>query len=569
MKAQSINAMKLKDISRRLGETKQHAGKSQEELNTLAREQKRAAKTIAEGGSGLGFALKKSALRFLYGDVKGSKKAIDKGQVDTASSLIKETWAEPKKERIAPTKNKDILDKIELIEGRLSEVSGSFEKTTASIITMKKGVYAKLNALVKLNKDQVVSMDLVKKEVISISGIVASILQRVSPRVVMIGKGDTRKKFTFDPMAPRGRQVTAEGKTASERETNRVSSALLKQPSVEKEPPTKLDPIVAAATEQSAKLEPIATEAPQANLEPTTENSVVDEFKEEKATIEKTEQSSIPKRAAVDPNIKRYKKISDDLDEIKVRVINLGTGIAGSGSNIVEDVIETVAGAAALATAGGAAKKVLTPIKNKTVAGPKGGGSEKVSKVREKPTNKKLKEIKSAGNQGTKLTEKLGAKGLTKGAGKSLLKKIPIVGLLAGGAFAAKAAMDGDMTGAGLELASGAASMIPGVGTAASLAIDAYSASRDITPSSDKKQMLPSISNIGDKISKESAKLADTAKGIVMQPIVNNTTKVVPSKGGDQTKMVSIAVRNMEPSLGTYRASVFDHPVSWPGSYMV
>ena len=59
-----------------------------------------------------------------------------------------------------------------------------------------------------------------------------------------------------------------------------------------------------------------------------------------------------------------------------------------------------------------------------------------------------------------------------KAAGKSALKKIPILGALAGLGFGISRAMDGDWTGAGLEVLSGGASIIPGLGTAASLGID-------------------------------------------------------------------------------------------------
>ena len=70
-------------------------------------------------------------------------------------------------------------------------------------------------------------------------------------------------------------------------------------------------------------------------------------------------------------------------------------------------------------------------------------------------------------------------KGLLKGGLKMGIKKIPIAGLLAGGVFAAQRAMAGDLAGAGMELASGGASMIPGFGTAASLGIDAALMARD------------------------------------------------------------------------------------------
>jgi len=121
--------------------------------------------------------------------------------------------------------------------------------------------------------------------------------------------------------------------------------------------------------------------------------------------------------------------------------------------------------------------------------------------------------------KGTKLTsslgatdgaaKKVGAKNTAKFAGKagakSLLKKIPIIGLLAGLGFAAGRLMDGDFLGAGMEVASGAASLVPGIGTAASVALDAGLIARDmnmseegvgVSPVSDKKGIAPSA---GDK----------------------------------------------------------------------
>lgn len=74
----------------------------------------------------------------------------------------------------------------------------------------------------------------------------------------------------------------------------------------------------------------------------------------------------------------------------------------------------------------------------------------------------------------------LGAKGAAKAGGKTLLKKIPGVGLLAGLGFGGMRAMSGDWTGAGLEVASGLASLVPGIGTAASLGIDGILMGRDM-----------------------------------------------------------------------------------------
>jgi murein DD-endopeptidase MepM/ murein hydrolase activator NlpD len=91
---------------------------------------------------------------------------------------------------------------------------------------------------------------------------------------------------------------------------------------------------------------------------------------------------------------------------------------------------------------------------------------------------------KMLGGMGARMGAKLGAKSVGKIAGgaiaKSLGKKIPLVGLGLGAVFAAQRAMQGDFVGAGLELASGAASTVPGIGTAGSVGIDAALAARDM-----------------------------------------------------------------------------------------
>ena len=74
---------------------------------------------------------------------------------------------------------------------------------------------------------------------------------------------------------------------------------------------------------------------------------------------------------------------------------------------------------------------------------------------------------------------KAAAKIAGKGAGKALLKKIPGIGLVAGLGFAAGRLMKGDALGALGEVASGAASIIPGIGTAVSTAIDVGMIARD------------------------------------------------------------------------------------------
>ena len=105
---------------------------------------------------------------------------------------------------------------------------------------------------------------------------------------------------------------------------------------------------------------------------------------------------------------------------------------------------------------------------------------------------------KQGGKIGGKNIGKLGAKTL----GKSLLKKIPGVGLLAGVGFGLQRALKGDFAGAALELASGAASTIPGLGTAASVALDAGLAARDISKASSGGTAADFISRPGQPIQK-------------------------------------------------------------------
>ena len=87
-----------------------------------------------------------------------------------------------------------------------------------------------------------------------------------------------------------------------------------------------------------------------------------------------------------------------------------------------------------------------------------------------------VKGLKTAG----KGVGKTVGKSLGKGAGKSVLKKIPFVGLGLGAAFAVDRLRKGDWGGALMELGSGAASMIPGVGTAVSTAIDVGLIAKDL-----------------------------------------------------------------------------------------
>jgi hypothetical protein len=149
--------------------------------------------------------------------------------------------------------------------------------------------------------------------------------------------------------------------------------------------------------------------------------------------------------------------------------------VDATGKKIGGQFVKTEASAATKA----AAEVAENAIKKPTFLAKTGQGISKLfggagAKVVEKEG------IKVAEKAGLKAAEKQGLKILGKGLLKSGLKKIPGVGLIAGGAFAAGRALKGDFAGAGLELASGAAGTIPGIGTAASIGIDAALAAKDM-----------------------------------------------------------------------------------------
>ena len=93
--------------------------------------------------------------------------------------------------------------------------------------------------------------------------------------------------------------------------------------------------------------------------------------------------------------------------------------------------------------------------------------------------------IALGGKAGGRIASKALGTGVGKIASKAVAgaaaKKIPILGAGVGALFALGRLMKGDFVGAAGELASGVASVVPGIGTAASLGIDAALAASDMT----------------------------------------------------------------------------------------
>ena len=152
---------------------------------------------------------------------------------------------------------------------------------------------------------------------------------------------------------------------------------------------------------------------------------------------------------------------------------------------------------------------------------------------------------KTAATTGVKGVAKVGAKAI----GKSLLKKIPVVGLLAGVGFGLSRLMDGDYAGAAMELASGAAGTIPGIGTAASIGIDTALAAKDMGAFDKKAGVTP----------------AATPTKAVVTPAVTATaaaaTKAVAATGGTSvTAQAKTAEKWMQDKL-TYMSGNLERVV--------
>ena len=159
------------------------------------------------------------------------------------------------------------------------------------------------------------------------------------------------------------------------------------------------------------------------------------------------------------------------------------------------------------------------------VAGKKTAGKILKKKVGKEVGEKIAKEgAEKIGKNIAKTGVKKAAK---KGVGKALAKKIPLLGLGLGAVFAAQRAMAGDFAGAAMELASGAASTVPGLGTAASVAIDAALIAKDVGVFDKKDKNGETNGNLKPPNTKNEISTLDETK-----PNVIDMTKKGQSSGG-------------------------------------
>ena len=168
---------------------------------------------------------------------------------------------------------------------------------------------------------------------------------------------------------------------------------------------------------------------------------------------------SLPKKAG-----NFFKKLKGLPKTLKNVFKGVGAKLKGVGAKAAE-IFETIG-------------KIIKKVKNflKGGVGKVLGLGKNIFKAGKNFVKSGFKGLKTVG----KSIGKSVGKSVGKGAGKTALKKIPFVGLGLGAAFAIDRLRKGDWGGALMEIGSGAASMIPGVGTAVSTAIDVGLIAKDI-----------------------------------------------------------------------------------------
>ena len=186
---------------------------------------------------------------------------------------------------------------------------------------------------------------------------------------------------------------------------------------------------------------------------------------------------------------------------------------------------------------------------------------------------KKLGRGAAAG--GAKTAGKTGGKIAGKTVLKSALKKIPIVGAIAGLGFAASRALSGDWTGAAMEAGSGLASTVPGLGTAASVGLDAALAARDMgvmgggspmPPKPEEPQLsTANPTNSGSEIIEMNRRIQSgevatrtTPQGTPIVQRITNNNVLPPTE-----KKSTIDVGNKENTFNRLIAQDFEHPSTY------
>lgn len=242
---------------------------------------------------------------------------------------------------------------------------------------------------------------------------------------------------------------------------------------------------------------------------------------------------------------------------------NLGSKVAnfmrGGTKPAVTPTMPT--GTAAPATTAPAASKAATAGATAAPAAAKAAAAETAGATAAKAApGAATTATEAAAKGGTKTAAKAAGKGVL----KSALKKIPIIGAVAGLGFAASRLMAGDKTGAALEAASGLAGTLPGLGTAASVGLDATLAARDAGLIGKTAAANPLKNDIPATIMERSSAQLNAAKGAAPPVIVNAPSAPQPAPPPPPPKPVTgtPVVRNPDDAFIRATSRDFYHPAS-------
>ncbi len=233
--------------------------------------------------------------------------------------------------------------------------------------------------------------------------------------------------------------------------------------------------------------------APEISTQTELENKLAESFTKSSNAEEERESDEYMAETVQwqEKVIEKFDKLIDAVDNQEKMFTKLNKSVANSGDSLADDVLDVAGIVGGSTLAGGIIAKMSGLIKKvpggKAVlkAGSAIAGATGLSKILPKGAAAAETVAKTASDDvakaGGKVAGQRAGKTVGKSIGKSLLKKIPLLGLIAGAGFAVGRLMEGDVEGAGLELASGAVSLLPGIGTAASVAIDAGLLARDLS----------------------------------------------------------------------------------------
>ena len=518
----------LEEISKRLKRIEQTTDKT---LRTSARQGK-----IDTAPVGIRAALKQKMIRGIFGNYLGSA-MIRKGE-------------KKRTDRELTLQREDELQHQRDLEG--------IKQTTKSD-TMSKDITSKIDDLMTASQKMSESMSKMNENLLKVSTIVVAIQKRVSPRDVNVGED---KKIRYDPLAPAGFQyseVTASGKSGKIAKSSDANKAAF------------------SASRQMAKEAVEDTKA--------TQTAIPDEYSQEKADIAKSEKIDIPTE---DVNAKRYEKIQETLDEIMKKLDD--GGFFGGLMKAIAAVGTTIA--TILKNSIGSVMKVIMKVAKVL------GGRLAAMATRLLPIIARFAgpaaAVAAAGYAGYKAGEWLNENTNIQENIASGIESIK--GLF--GASDEDKAKEADQQNAqklyqkrvdaGEKISQSMANFYKSQGVSVDESVvvsdEDYKKMRKEEPAEPPKvepkvdvQPTPKIPSAqppqtGAEIDKESREMYDgkeDRKTNEIKTLVLPPPAQPPRKSNDVNVPITIKVRNTDPTLATYRASIFDHPVTHPGNFMM